>query len=259
MSALNLSGRALLCLVSFILTTGTGLSYAQNSVLAADQAHRGIIESYYSINSFYNYSANMADKKHKQLIDQSLAELDQLMLALAQENTAASQEAWQRYRALLVDNIEEVSATGYPDLRLAGDMAEANVALNKSLEQLYTELVKQSELDQGTASAHKASKTLALMMTKYSSRSTSTVSQLYLSDNAELTLDGLAADFEKQLKTLEHALGKNDEARTHLNAAQTKWDFIKDSYINYNENRVNFIVNLYSMKIIEDLAALVQN
>lgn len=257
MSALNLSGRTVLCLVSFIFTLGTSLSYAQSSALAADQAHRGIIESYYSINSFYNYSANMADKKHKQLIEQSLSELDQLMQALAQEDTAANQEAWQSYRTLLVDNIEEVSATGYPDLRLAGDMAEANVALNKSLEQLYTKLAKQSELDKTTAAAHKASKTLALMMTKYSSRSTSTVSQLYLSDNAELTLDGLATDFEKQLQALEQGLGKNDEARAHLNSAQTKWDFIKDSYINYNENRVNFIVNLYSAKIIDDLAQLV--
>jgi len=38
-----------------------------------------------------------------------------------------------------------------------------------------------------------------------------------------------------------------------LDNAKTAWDFIKLSYINYNENRVNFIVNLYSKQIISNL------
>jgi len=45
----------------------------------------------------------------------------------------------------------------------------------------------------------------------------------------------------------------NEQALDLLDSALTKWDFIKSSYINYNENRVNFIVNLYSKKIISDI------
>jgi hypothetical protein len=46
--------------------------------------------------------------------------------------------------------------------------------------------------------------------------------------------------------------GKNDALKL-LDSAKTKWEFIRSSYINYNENRVNFVINLYSKKIIKNI------
>ena len=94
---------------------------------------------------------------------------------------------------------------------------------------------------------------LALMMTKYSARSTSTVSQAYSSGDTDITIDALAIQFEQKLENLTELTKNNEEAVQLMDSARTQWDFIKSSYINYNENRVNFIVNLYSKKIISNI------
>ena len=92
-------------------------------------------------------------------------------------------------------------------------------------------------------------------MTKYSARTTSTVSQMYAGGDVdkEVTIDSLAEEFGAQITELVTLAESNEVASKLLDSANTKWDFIKKSYVNYNENRVNFIVNLYSKKIINDI------
>ncbi len=38
-----------------------------------------------------------------------------------------------------------------------------------------------------------------------------------------------------------------------LQKAVIKWNFVRSSYLNYNEDNVNFVVNRYSRQIIETL------
>jgi len=42
-----------------------------------------------------------------------------------------------------------------------------------------------------------------------------------------------------------------------LNDAAAKWQFIRGSYINYNENNVGFVIDRYSKRILESLTTVI--
>lgn len=230
---------------------------------ALDNIYRATINSYYSVNGFYNFSANQADQSQLAQINDSVSLIEEMVeslgITLAEGATAETysslQESWQSYRKVLDANINEVIETGYPDLRLAGDMATTNINLNSALEGLQQNVISTSGHTPTDAKriSRNAASTIALMMTKYSARSTSTVSQVYTGGDTEITIDSLAGTFEQEMQQLANLAQGNAGALDALDSAMTKWDFIKSSYINYNENRVNFIVNLYSKKIITDI------
>jgi hypothetical protein len=235
----------------------------QTSEAPLGSIYQAQINSYYSINGFYNFSANQGDQKHLAVIVNATDKIDNL-IGKVQESTKNSpnteafdnvSDAWKIYQKVLNLNIKIVKQTGYPDLRLAGDMATGNINLNKTLEDLYLSLASSpsQKPNQKTEVGRKAGINLALMMTKYSARTTSTVSQVYSGDDMEITIDTLAANFEANLNELIKLSKGKQQALDLLDSALTKWDFIKSSYINYNENRVNYIVNLYSKKIISDI------
>ena len=259
----------------FLTTTGTlALAFNVSTAVQAEetdtyspleQVFKAQVNSYYSINGFYNFSANQGAQKDLSTIKESIDNLNNLIKSIQKgidddaEVTAydAVTDDWSTYKEVLKQNIKEVEKTGYPDLRLAGDMAVGNIQLNKSLTSLYdTLLVSSKEKPERIKElSRKTATNLALMMTKYSARTTSTVSQVYADGDSEteVTIDSLASVFSDQLTELISLVEDDSKAHKLLDSAQTKWDFIKFSYINYNENRVNFIVNLYSKKIISDI------
>ncbi len=254
-----------------ITTVGLSLALVSGSALAEenptlDSAYQILVNSYYSINGFYNFSANQADKQQSELIQESMDNIDTLVETLGEALAESPQaevindakEKWTTYRKKLEQNVDEVEKTGYPDLRLAGDMASSNIAFNDAITNLYDIITAQSNPSELTQTAYDASTMLALMMTKYSARSTSTVSQAYSGGGTDITIDALAVQFEEKLDNLTLLTSENQEAVQLLDSARTQWDFIKSSYINYNENRVNFIVNLYSKKIISNIVDVVK-
>ncbi|KZY78397.1 hypothetical protein A3740_07690 [Oleiphilus sp. HI0068] len=265
----NITFNRLSAVIPFIfvlLFTSTQSHAAENSSKSVlENIYQSQINSYYSINGFYNFSANQGAQKDLEDINASLTTMAELFNAIQGETDSgetseqfeAVAAAWKAYQKVLKQNVREVEKTGYPDLRLAGDMATNNIALNAALSGLYDAIQagasikpsKTTQLSRDTAT------NLALMMTKYSARTTSTVSQVYAGGDVdkEVTIDSLAEEFGKQLQELmAMAEGKQTSFKL-LDSANTKWDFIKNSYVNYNENRVNFIVNLYSKKIINDI------
>tara|TARA_R110001592_G_scaffold171325_1_gene409600 strand:+ start:448 stop:1266 length:819 start_codon:yes stop_codon:yes gene_type:complete len=238
-------------------------SHSRAESTSLEDVFNAQINTYYSINGFYNFSANQGAQKDLVDINDSMDQLKSLFASLntATKGTPAEEEFtkvdsnWNAYLKLLKQNIKEVKRSGYPDLRLAGDMAGANIILNNTLANFYQSLLK-TETIKPTKFTHlsrEAAVSIGLMMTKYSARSTSTVSQVYADSTTEITIDELANAFDKQLVNLMDLAKEKPATFKLLDSAHTKWEFIKSSYINYNENRVNFIVNLYSKKIIGDL------
>ncbi|KZX77753.1 hypothetical protein A3715_11065 [Oleiphilus sp. HI0009] len=230
---------------------------------AMEKVYEATINSYYSINGFYNFSANQADKEQQQEVQFAVGSVEDLMIDIAGalsdsdliSQVDAARDAWLTYEDSLNENIEVVNDTGYTDLRLVGELANYNISFNDALNILYKSIAEQTASDDVSKEneSHNAAKMVALMMTKYSARSTSTVSQVYSrEDESDITLDVLAKDFDGTLNGLLSEQG-NPEAAKLLDSAKTKWEFIQPSLVNYNENRVNFIVNLYSKKIIENL------
>lgn len=251
----------------FVLLFTSTQSHAakDSSEPVLEKIYQSLIHSYYSINGFYNFSANQGAQKDLGDIKESLSMMEELLNGIQGEagaNETSDQfehvaSTWKAYQKVLKQNLKEVERTGYPDLRLAGDMATNNIALNSALSKLYDTIAASTSAkpSQATQLSRDTATNLALMMTKYSARTTSTVSQVYAGGDVdkEVTIDSLAAEFDNQLKELIKLAEGKETSYKLLDSAITKWDFIKNSYINYNENRVNFIVNLYSKKIITDI------
>lgn len=254
----NLYKKLTLILLSATLFAGTCQASDEQ---ALEDVYHVIVHSYFSVNGFYNFSANQADKLQNEVIQTSIRTIDGLISSLEDnigestytEAFSAVQDQWGNYRKILQQNIDEVVRSGYPDLRLAGDMASSNIEFNEAVTTLYDTISKSVQPSDLTQTARDATTILALMMTKYSARSTSTVSQVYSGGDAEITIDALAEQFDEKINKLVALTKDNAEAASLLDSARTKWEFIKDSYVNYNENRVNFIVNLYSRKIISSI------
>lgn len=249
-------------LLSLVAFSANALDKEQASSVL-EKIYQTQIHSYYSVNGFYNFSANLGDQQQLDTINESIDQIDERMSSLEEELSEADTvetlnmtlDAWKKYKSVLNQNVKEVKKTGYPDLRLAGDMASTNIAFNEILEELYNLITStpSNKPDDLTANSRRTAITLALMMTKYSARSTSTVSQVYTGGDTEITIDSLAKTFDATLSELLATTKENKSAQDWLNSANTKWSFIQPSYLNYNENRVNFIVNLYSKKIISDI------
>lgn len=248
-----------------------GMALSSQSIAYADSLEdtfNAQINTYYSINGFYNFSANQGAQKDLADITESMDVLKATFTSLAKSAKNSSIEEdflvvnknWNAYLKLLKQNIKEVKRSGYPDLRLAGDMAAANIVLNNALTDFYQVLLanEKNKPNKFTELSRQTAVNIALMMTKYSARSTSTVSQVYADSTTEVTIDALANDFDGQLTNLMNMAKEKPATFKLLDSANTKWDFIKSSYINYNENRVNFIVNLYSKKIISDITDALQ-
>jgi len=239
----------------------TGNSHAETSII--DDVFNAQVNSYYSINGFYNFSANQGAQKDLADINSSADMLKTLINQLgnstkdtnSEETFKDAETKWKTYAKLLAQNIKEVKRSGYPDLRIAGEMAIANIVLNDSLSKLNQSLLANAsnKPSKFATLSREAAIKMALMMTKYSARSTSTVSQVYADGTTEITIDELANQFDSELLALMDLVKEEPKIFKMLDTAKTAWDFIKLSYINYNENRVNFIVNLYSKQIISNL------
>jgi len=256
--------RAVAALILFSSSTISALANEHDKALATmDKVYSATINSYYSINSFYNFSANQADQEQQKQVLYSVGVVEDLMIDISgllsnsplKSQVDSARDAWLAYEDSLNENIEVVNDTGYTDLRLVGDLANLNISFNDSLNILYKSIAEESGIttDEELEKTHNTAKLAALIMTKYSARSTSTVSQVYSrEDDSDTTLDQLATQFNQQLNELAEKQSDKDAAKL-LDSAKTKWEFIQPSLINYNENRVNFVVNLYTKKIIENL------
>ncbi|WP_156506492.1 hypothetical protein, partial [Oleiphilus sp. HI0117] len=145
----NITFNRLSAVIPFIfvlLFTSTQSHAAENSSKSVlENIYQSQINSYYSINGFYNFSANQGAQKDLEDINASLTTMAELFNAIQGETDSgetseqfeAVAAAWKAYQKVLKQNVREVEKTGYPDLRLAGDMATNNIALNAALSGLY--------------------------------------------------------------------------------------------------------------------------
>lgn len=246
-----------LIVASFIIHPAYAADENQGKA-ALTHLYKAQINSFYAINSFYNFSANQADQAQMEAIneavasvDESLNELKSLLDAANSETLRSANKGWSSFRRDLDQNVKAVLKTGYTDLNLSSEMAVSNIQTQSALSTLYTEVQGTTNLGEYEQLARTSAVTLGLMMTKYSARTTSTVSQAYSAGENEKTIDILAKELDETLRKMTTLAANKEAAARPLDSAWSKWEFIRDSYINYNENRVNFVVNLYSRKIID--------
>lgn len=71
----------------------------------------------------------------------------------------------------------------------------------------------------------------------------------------QVEIDVLATRFSQQMDQLNQHYGKNAEIGALLREVSTKWNFVRSSFINFNENNVPFIVGRYNEQITDKLLA----
>ncbi len=239
---------------------------ANSSALEQDDAaallkgfHQAQIQSYFTINAFYNFSANDGDKSLLMDVNDAINNVNSILNTLdtykeldeVKGEIEAANQSWQVHKTTLNTITNDILEQGYADLRLMSDLAIQNQDFTNVLATAYQKVKSEYTLNNVAAKSRESALLMAMLMTKYSARTTSNVSQVFQGGGEEKTIDLLALDLDKQLKDL--LVTADAEQKKSVDAVLTKWDFIRSSYINYNEKNVNYVVNLYSKRIINAL------
>ena len=260
-------------LTVFALALGLGLLLAQPALAQSEEAeeamardlldtiHQFRLTNFIALNTYYNYTVDPDESLVRQ-INQSIGSSREMLGEignLAGESLSGSeledlQVAFQDFENQMDINVEDVRQAGYPDLRLLSDMANQAHVLSVQSERIYDQVAGQDETP--TASdvelAREASILMALMVTRYSARSSSTVAQIFQGADTDESLDELAMRFDDIISEL-RSRNTSEEIDDLMSEVSVKWDFIKSSYIQYDERNVSFVINRYSTSILENL------
>ncbi|MEQ5833527.1 hypothetical protein [Marinobacter sp. NFXS9] len=243
-----------------ILFFSIAASAAENPLLAA--FHQFRISNFAALNAYYRFSVNGDTDTLNEIvaaINESNSQIKQVDASagdiLKDDQIESLNTEFDKYKHLMRQNINDVRKNGYPDLRLVSDMANQAQALSSKSAELY-DIVRTNnnvKADERVEAARAAAVLMAQMMSKYSARSTSSVSQTFQGADTEQPLDEQAHQFDEQMSkvTEGHPSG---ELRAALSSVASKWAFIRGSYINYNDNNVSFVIDRYSKEILRQLA-----
>lgn len=254
-------------LLAGVLTAPLAQALPQNqadSLLST--LHKMSVDSYLAINAYYNFANSTGDKTLAQEANNTINRIDSLIDQLnqapganeIQENINGISGQWNQYRNLLINNLQDLIKKGYPDLRLMVDMAQANVDFIGQISEASSAIKKSAGYKSNEVLELVRESTLKIeqIMTAYAARTASNVSQIAQGAETDEPLNVLAEQFSKQLQALRTKTTSNQEALKLVDDITTKWNFIKSSYVNFNENNVAYIANLYSKRIIEGLQNL---
>ena len=227
--------------------------------------HSFRISNYMALDAYYRFSA-IGDTETLNEIVAAINEANEAMNSVA-DSTAGVLSAEQveslgrefdRFKDLMRSNINDVRNTGYPDLRLVSDMANQALLMNQVATEMYilAQESSETEIDNRVEAARSAAVTIAQMMAKYSARTNSSVAQTFQGSSNDVALDEQARLFDDLLSQVTEGKAQGQLEKT-LNDLTSKWEFIRASYINYNDNNVAFVIDRYSKGILTSLATTI--
>ncbi|WP_417518274.1 hypothetical protein [Marinobacter sp.] len=229
------------------------------------QLHSFRVSNYVSLDAYYRFiGSGTTDTLNEIVAGINTANDSMNLLAkstsgvLTNDQIEGLNSEFDKFKALMRDNINDVRNTGYPDLRLVSDMANQALVMNDTATELYqvAQENSQTETDPRVEAARLGAVKIAQMMAKYSVRTNSSVAQTFQGSSTEKPLDEQAKEFDQLLATVVE--GKSEgELKDLLNDVAAKWQFIRGSYINYNENNVGFVIDRYSKRILESLTTAI--
>lgn len=232
-----------------------------------DSVHRFRLRNFMALNDYYNYTKDPDEELASRItdnMDQSRQLLDKIDSqsgdSLSDSQLNELKKAYESFDKQMTTNIEDVRSSGYPDLRLLSDMANQAQNLSKLSGEIYKKVAGQGSTPTETnlELAREAAITMAVMVTRYSARSSSSVAQVFQGADMENSLNELSKKFEDNLEKLRDRLGNNQQMAATLSDVNNKWRFIRGSYINYDEENVAFVINRYSSSIIKGLEKTIE-
>ncbi|MGO1501883.1 MAG: hypothetical protein ACTHWH_11450 [Marinobacter sp.] len=247
----------------FMLTSMSVRSQETGDSLA--QLHTFRVSNYVSLDAYYRFIGGGSTDTLNEIVA-GVNSANESMNALAtstsgiltNEQVEALNGEFDKFKSLMRDNINDVRNTGYPDLRLVSDMANQAMTMSGTATELYQIALENSEEEASprVEAARMAAVKIAQMRAKYSVRTNSSVSQTFQGASTETPLDEQAKKFDQLLSQLTKG-GSEGELKAVLNDISSKWQFIRGSYINYNENNVGFVIDRYSARILESLTTAI--
>lgn len=224
------------------------------------------INNYLALDAFYAFSANGDTQTLNRIVGGIKASNNAMNSVIAstsgvltEQQVESLNQEFDQFKDLMRGNINEVRDRGYPDLRLTADLANNASELNDLATELYSVAQDNSRAgaDARIESARSAAVVMAQMMTRYSARTHSTVSQTFQGASDEGSLDQQALAFDRLLVKIQSG-NATDDVKAAIDDVSSKWQFIRGSYINYNENNVSFVIDRYSKGIIRELTATIE-
>ncbi|MBR9869577.1 MAG: hypothetical protein GYB26_00365 [Gammaproteobacteria bacterium] len=224
------------------------------------------INNYFAVDAFYSFSATgdtetlnrivVAINKANDAMNSVIASTSGVLSA---DQIEGLNQSFDKYKDLMRSNINEVRDRGYPDLRLMADLADTASTMNATATELYSVAQQNSgaKADDRVESARSASVLMAQMMARYAARTHSSVSQTFQGATTEIPLDEQAEAFDQYLKNVNSG-SPTGELKEILSDVSSKWQFIRSSYVNYNDNNVSFIIDRYSKGIIAGLTSAIE-
>ncbi|MDO3722024.1 hypothetical protein QVZ43_09845 [Marinobacter sp. chi1] len=228
--------------------------------------HEFRINNYMAMDAYYRFSASGDTETLNEIVaainganDAMNAVIESTSGILTEEQIESLNQEFDSFKDLMRSNVNDVRKTGYPDLRLVSDMANQALTMNDIATELYS--ISQESTQTGNnprvEAARSASVMMAQMMAKYSARSNSSVYQTFQGAETEKPLDEQAREFDQLLAVVTR--GDNEDAvEETIQNVSSKWEFIRGSYINFNDRNVSFIIDRYSKGIIEGLSTTIE-
>ncbi len=260
METTHLRTRSLVAVFFIFLLTSVSVK-AQEADNFLAQLHAFRVSNYISLDAYYRFSGSGSTDTLNEIVAGINAANEAMnFLANSTSGVLSSQQIeklsdeFAKFKNLMRDNINDVRNTGYPDLRLVSDMANQALAMNDMATEFYQVAQENSQTSTNprVEAARMGAVKIAQMMAKYAVRTNSSVSQTFQGSSTETSLDEQAREFDALLKNLNE--GESDgELQALLSDVTSKWQFIRGSFINYNENNVGFVIDRYSKRILESL------
>src|SRR5690554_1168299 len=253
--------RSLATALILLFLTAFGAKAQETSADFLADLHDFRINNYLALDAFYNFSASGDTETLNRIVaginnanDAMNSVIASISGVLSGDQVEGLNQSFDQFKNLMRSNINEVRDRGYPDLRLMADMANQASTLNVLATELYGIAQENSgaQANDRVESARSASVIMAQMMVRYAARSNSSVSQTFQGAATEIPLDEQAKIFEEFLSNA-RAGAPSGEIKTTMDDVAAKWQFIRSSYINYNDNNVSFIIDRYSKGILSGL------
>lgn len=225
------------------------------------ELHEFRLNNFMALSNYYRYSAT-GDTSAQGTIRELMGEATRNLQAVSEssanvlsaDQVASLRTEFNTFSQLMAQNVSDVTEIGYPDLRLVGEMANQAVKLSNVAQEVYTEArdSSQTAIKPQVETARSASVLMAQMLSRYAARSYSQVTQTFQGASGLAPLDEQAQELDVLISEFVAAAGQGELQQTAVEI-QTKWGFIKDSYINYNKQNVVFVIERYSRAILEEL------
>lgn len=220
---------------------------AQNQALHTLQHLETI--SYKAATSFYLYNVLNRDPQHYKKMQTLMGNGDALAQQLGKGTVTAQWNTLKR--RLTTATFTEEGVADNPSI-IAVDAALNT--LTQTLRQLGMEERGSSSSDKMADMLYDEYVLMQVMTSAYLRKSADYFGgAIVMSQGPQVEIDQLAKKFTTQLDQLTRHYQKNPQVSATLKEVATKWGFIRNSFINSNENNVAFIVGRYNEQITDKL------